>query len=176
LSLFLAESERRYSTPFPARKQAGNQSLQNGENIDRSTSQSCAAKMAAFPVRGGGQWGVPLGVGGPPAGNFIFWWADQDRQDTQDTQDGGKVGLRASERLAAIERLSGQEMACELAKDLRAYAPSRRSPGSHGCPGCLGQGTGHAKRPSACPAIGPPPIRGAGRAANVSAAPFARVR
>ena len=51
--------------------------------------------MAAFPVSGGGPWGVPLVVGGPPAGNFIFWWADQDTQDTQDTQDGGKVGLRA---------------------------------------------------------------------------------
>ena len=59
--------------------------------------------MAAFPVRGGVPWGVPLGVGEPPTGNFIFWWADQD---THDTQDGGKVDLRAS------ERLSGQT--CEL--------------------------------------------------------------
>ena len=47
---------------------------------------------------------MPLGVGGPPAGNFIFWWADQDTQDTQDTHDGGKVDLHAS----------GREMACEL--------------------------------------------------------------
>ena len=57
---------------------------------------------------------MPLGVGEPPAGDFIFWWAGQDRQDSQDSQDGGKVGLRASERLAS------QEMACELAKGLRA--------------------------------------------------------
>ena len=45
--------------------------------------------------------------------------------------------------------------------------PSRRSPGSLGSLVRLGQGTGHAKRPSAYLAIGPPPIRGAGRAANV---------
>ena len=70
--------------------------------------------MAAFPVSGGGAWGVPLGVGRPPAGNFSFWWVDQDTQDTQDTHDGGKVGLRASERLAS------QEMACELVKGLQA--------------------------------------------------------
>ena len=69
--------------------------------MGRSNSQACAAKMAAFPVSGGDLWGVPLGVGGPPAGNFIFWWAGQDTQDTQDTQDGGKVGLRASEKLAS---------------------------------------------------------------------------
>ena len=103
-----------------------------GISSHRACALPCAAKMAAFPVSGGVPWEVPLGVGGPPAMDFIFWRAGQDTQDTQDTHDGGKVGLRAS----------GQEMACELAKGLRAYAPSRRSPGSLGCPGCLGQGVG----------------------------------
>ena len=51
--------------------------------------------MAAFPVNGGVPWEVPLGVGGPPAMDFIFWRAGQDTQDTQDTHDGGNVGLRA---------------------------------------------------------------------------------
>ena len=72
----------------------------NGENIGRSNFQSCAAKMAAFPVSGGVPWEVPLGVGGPPTRDAIFWWADQDPQNTQDTQDGGKVGLRARKWLA----------------------------------------------------------------------------
>ncbi len=80
------------------------------------------------PVSGGDLWGVPLGVGGPPAGNFIFWRADQDTQDIQDTHDGGKVGLRA-------EPLS--HWVC-----YQYEVPSRRSPGSLGCPGCLGQGVG----------------------------------
>ena len=84
--------------------------------------------MAAVPVSGGDLWGVPLGVGGPPAGNFIFWRADQDTQDIQDTHDGGKVGLRA-------EPLS--HWVC-----YQYEVPSRRSPGSLGCPGCLGQGVG----------------------------------
>ncbi len=97
-------AERRQNIKIRPASQGGFrrfQSLRDGENMGRSTSQSCAAKMAAFPVSGGVQWGVPLGVGGPPAGDFIFWRADQDTQDTQDTQDGGKVGLRASEKLAS---------------------------------------------------------------------------
>ena len=57
---------------------------------------------------------MPLGVGVPPAGDFIFWRAGQDRQDSQDSQDGGRAGLRASERLA------GQEMACELTHQVGA--------------------------------------------------------
>ena len=63
---------------------------------------------------------MPLGVGGPPARDFIFWWADQDTQDTQDTHDGGKVGLRAS------ERLSRQEMACALSHCPIGSVPSTK--------------------------------------------------
>ena len=46
------QSESQY-TPSPCRFQAGivgNRSLRNDETIGRSNSQSCAAKMAAFPV------------------------------------------------------------------------------------------------------------------------------
>ena len=59
-----------------------------------------AAKMAAVHRDAAFQWlgrpkGVPLEVGGPPAGDFIGRWAGQDTRDTQDTQDCGRVGLRA---------------------------------------------------------------------------------
>ena len=55
----------------------------------------------------------------------------------------------------------------------RSALPWHR-PGCLGCPGCLGQGAGSAKRPSACLAIGPPPrwrrsigsATGSGRAAR----------
>ena len=63
---------------------------------------------------------MPLGVGGPPAGNFIFWWVNQDTHDTQDTQDGGKAGLRASERLA------GQKMAYGLSNCPFGPVPSAK--------------------------------------------------
>ena len=49
----LAGPKRLNYTPSPVRKQAGFQSLRHGENIGRSNAQSCAAKMAAFPVNGG---------------------------------------------------------------------------------------------------------------------------
>ena len=60
-------------------------------------SQSVAA------VHGECHWG-----GHAARWEFHFLVGGQDTQDTHDTHDGGKVGLRAS------ERLSGQEMACEL--------------------------------------------------------------
>ena len=52
--------------------------------------------------------GSATGGGHAARWEFHFLVGGQDTQDTHDTHDGGRVGLRSS------ERLSGQEMACEL--------------------------------------------------------------
>ena len=52
--------------------------------------------------------GSATGGGRAARWEFHFLVGGQDTQDTQDTHDGGKVGFRASERLA------GQEMAARL--------------------------------------------------------------
>ena len=56
VALSLEDQDESQYTPSTCRFQAGivgNRSFRNRENIGRSNSQSCAAKMAAFPVSGG---------------------------------------------------------------------------------------------------------------------------
>ena len=131
-----------------------------GISSHRACALPRAAKMAAFPVSGGVPWGVPLGVGGPPAGNFIFWWAGQDTQDTQDSQDCGRVSLRArlALQVGAVLGVLGvlaKALERKAAKCLPGHRPAAKI----------------AKRPSACLATGPPPRS---RSGQVPAQPPAR--
>jgi hypothetical protein len=52
------------------------------------------------PSKWRGSIGSATGGGRVARKGFHFLVGGQDTQDTQDTHDGGKVGLRASERLA----------------------------------------------------------------------------
>ena len=125
-----------------------------------------------FPPRLAAGWGMPLGVGGPPARNFIGRWAGQDTQDTQDSQDCGRVGFAPSNwparshwdngrlarcvdcpwpanatrkmRVVPVGLFPAQRARCALSQWAcsQREAPGRRCLGCLGCPGCLGQGAG----------------------------------